>query len=224
MSIILATIHTENYKQLSQKTWDQNKVLYAKKHGYDVIAKDSNFYGIQMGFEKIAFLLDILEEYKDCKLVMWSGTDSLITNFNAKLGDSIDHFDDYHIMVSSDFNFIINSDIMLIRNTDETKIWLKYILDQYEHYKDHQFAEQQAMIDSYEKFRNILLIKPQRILNSYDYSLYQGPPWNYQEHIDVNGNDGQWQEGDFIIHCPGTQMHERLVLADKYMNYVIGRK
>lgn len=216
--IILATIHTESYQRLANLTWT-NKILYAEKHNYDTIAKDCNFYGIQGGFEKIAFLLDTLETFDNCKYIFWSGTDSLITNFNNKLEDL---FTGKDINLVCDFNFEINADVMLLKNSEITKKWLKEILDSYEIYKDHQFAEQQAMLDSLVNYRNDINIFPQRVMNSYDYSLYSGAPWNNTEAKDVYGKDGQWQVGDFLIHWPGTQMHERMILAEKYLKKVIG--
>jgi len=55
-------------------------------------------------------------------------------------------------------------------------------------------------------------VLPQRVMNSYDYKnspLLQNRP-NYQ---DIIGTDGQWQEGDFLIQWPSTDLNYRIKAA-----------
>ena len=39
MNFALVTAHNEGYQPLADITWNQNKLLYAERHGYDAIAK-----------------------------------------------------------------------------------------------------------------------------------------------------------------------------------------
>ena len=216
---LLATIHNLRYAELAAMTWDKNRVLYAEKHGYAHCAKTDDFYGLAVGFEKIQFLSDLLEAHSDIDWILWTGTDSLITNFNIKIEQRIS--DTHDVIMAGDFNFAINADVMLVKNTHRSKQWLNAIMDRYDTYASHQYAEQQCMLDIMPDWHDVVKLVPQRDINSYDYSLYAGPPWNYQDHRDVAGNDGQWQPGDWIIQWPGTQMHERIELVKKYSSLII---
>ena len=39
--------------------------------------------------------------------------------------------------------------------------------------------------------------------------------------MDLLGNDGQWQPGDFLIHWPGISLERRLNLAQLMLPQVI---
>jgi hypothetical protein len=47
---------------------------------------------------------------------------------------------------------------------------------------------------------------PQKKFNSYIHN------WN-----DLFGNNGKWEENDFMIHFPGLNYHHRLNLANEYL-------
>lgn len=226
--IVLATMHDDNYKELAAETWDNNKVQYADKHGYAYLAKTEDFYGFPPGFEKIQFLLDTFETYPDVEWIWWTGTDSLITNFNIKIEDKIkldladgEEVFDPHVIMSSDFNFDINCDSILIKNTDKSKAWLQEIMDNMPKYASHQFKEQQVMLDIMSKYEDIVFIMPQHYMNSYEYKMYEVPPWNYKDAVDVNGHRGQWEPGDWLVHWPGTQPNERKKLVAEYKERII---
>lgn len=222
--IVMATMHDNNYKSLADETWENNKVKYAHKHGYSYIAKTEDFYGYPPGFEKIQFLLDILETYPDAEWVWWTGTDSMVTNFETRIEDKVT-FDDVniapHIIMSSDFNFDINCDSILIKNTVQARAWLQEIMDLMPKYASHQFKEQQVMLDIMDKWDPWILIMPQNYMNSYEYRMYEVPPWNYKEAVDVNGYRGQWEPGDWLVHWPGTQPQERIELVKIYKDRII---
>lgn len=218
--IILTTIHNDAYSELATKTWDENRVLYAEKHGYGHCAKTDDFYGYSIGFEKVQFLLDMFDAYPDCTWILWTGTDSMVTNFDIKVEDRIS--DTHDVILAGDFNFVINADVMLVKNSEKGRAWLQMLMDNYPKYAYAQYSEQQCMIDTLDEWKDVVKLVPQRDINSYDYSLYKGPPWFYEKTTDVAGNDGQWQHGDWIIQWPGTQMQERIELVEKYRNFVQG--
>lgn len=219
--IIIASMHDQGYQQLATETWDNNKVKYAEKHGYAYLAKTEDFYGLPMGFEKIQFLLDTFEAYPDTEWIWWTGTDSLITNFNTRVEDKVAEVPDAHIIMSADFNFPINCDSILIKNTPEARAWLQDIMDHLDDYANHQYKEQQYMLDSADKYTDILEVMPQYFMNSYEYRMYEVAPWNYKEKVDVYGERGQWETGDWLVHWPGTQPQERLKLVEEYKSKII---
>lgn len=217
--IILATMHDDNYAELAAETWDNNKVKYAEKHGYAYIAKTENFYGIPPGFEKVQFLIDLLDAYPDTEWIWWTGTDSMVTNFNVKVEDKV--IAEADIVMSADFNFIINCDSILVRNTAASKAWLQSIMDAMPEYHNHQYKEQQFMIDTIDTAEAVISLQPQNHMNSYEYKCYKVAPWNYQQETDVNGDRGQWEPGDWLVHWPGTQPNERLALVAETKDKII---
>ena len=219
--IVLATMHDDKFKELAEATWENNKVKYAEKHGYAYLAKTDEFYGFEPGFEKIQFMIDIFDTYPDTESIWWTGTDSMVTNFNIKVEDKVKEVPEAHIIMSSDFNFMINCDSMLVKNTPEAKAWLQDIMDHMEKYFRHQFREQQYMIDSADKYVDIIEIMPQHFMNSYEYKLYRVMPWQYEEDTDVNGERGQWEPGDWLVHWPGTQPRERTALVQETLEKII---
>lgn len=224
--IVLATMHDDKYKELANETWENNKVKYAEKHGYGYLAKTDDFYGFEPGFEKIQFILDTFEAYPDIEWLWWTGTDSMITNFNTTIEEKITdaegtRIEDIHIIMAADFNFKINADSIIIKNSIESKAWLEDIMEAMPKYVGHQFKEQQYMLDTLEKNKDIITLMPQHFMNSYEYKMYTVSPWMYEKKTDVNGDRGQWQEGDWFVHWPGTQPGERLKLVEEYKQKII---
>ena len=219
--IILATLHDNNYQELATETWDNNKVKYADKHGYAYLAKTEDFYGFPPGFEKIQFLLDTLEAYPDTTWIWWTGTDSMVTNFNIRVEDKVAEAGDAHVIMSADFNYKINCDSILVRNSDKAKAWLKDIMDNMPNYHAHQFKEQQYMLDSLDKYTDTVVLMPQHFMNSYEYKMYKVNPWLYEKETDVNGDRGQWESGDWLVHWPGTQPRERIELVKETKEKII---
>lgn len=219
--IVLATMHTPNINTLSKHTWEGNKIKYAEKHGYEYIAKTEDFYGFSPGFEKIQFLLDLMEENPDIDWVWWTGTDSMVMNHTTRIEDKLTEAGDYHIIMSGDFNFKINCDSMLVKNSPEARAWMQMIMDRMPEYHPHQFKEQQCMLDTFDEYSNIIKLMPQHFMNSYEYSCYTVAPWNYEKETDVNGDRGQWQSGDWLIHWPGTQTYEREKLIEDFEPKII---
>jgi hypothetical protein len=224
--IVLATMHDDKYKELADETWEGNKVQYAEKHGYAYLAKTEDFYGFEPGFEKIQFILDSFEAYPDITWLWWTGTDSLVTNFTTRIEDKIAEverlgFPNVSVIMSSDFNFDINCDSILIKNTDRARVWLQSIMDNMPKYASHQFKEQQCMLDIMEQYDDDVMIMPQHFMNSYEYKMYEVAPWNYKEKVDVNGERGQWESGDWFVHWPGTQPNERKKLVQEYKERII---
>jgi hypothetical protein len=51
--------------------------------------------------------------------------------------------------------------------------------------------------------------------------MYKVAPWNYNKTVDVNGDRGQWESGDWLVHWPGTQPMERMELVKEYKEKII---
>jgi hypothetical protein len=153
----------------------------------------------------------------------------LITNFNIRILDLLDI--EHEFFISTDANNI-NADSFIIKNTIAARDFFENIIDLYPKYKDHGWAEQQVIIDllkENENFNRITKILPQKTINSYDYSLYpdsnfhgsQDSLTHFKLRQDYYGNNGQWSQGDFLIHWPGTILPQRINLTKKYIPLII---
>ena len=217
MTFALVTAHNAAYQPLADITWEQNKRLYAERHGYDAIALTAFNYPIKFSsFERTELVIDLLRSDK-YEWIHACGCDTMITNFNIKLEDLIDN--EYDFIIATDC-FNINNDSFLARATPTTIEWLKHVVDVREQYADAKWLDQSAMIDSIEMMSTKIKIVPQRFLNSYNYDLYPGSdPHIYKK--DLLGNDGQWAPGDFLIHWPGISLYQRIQLANSTLPQVI---
>ena len=210
----VVSLNDEKYQPLADLTWTQNKQIYCDRHGYMGVNKTSGFRGgIPIGFEKIVFLQELLEEHKDLEWVWWTGSDAMITNHTIKIEDKIDP--QYDLIIATDCNEI-NNDSFLLKNSEWSRKYLAYIMEVMPQYQNHFFYEQQAMIDSIPANKEKIKIVPQRYLNAYKNDLYP-----HQSKYDLLGNDGTWQKGDWLIHWPGTSLDLRLQLARHFLNEVV---
>lgn len=207
------SLNDEKYQPLADLTWTKNKQIYCERHGYLGINKTSGFKGnIPIGFEKIAFVLDVLNEHPEVEWLWWTGSDAMITNHTIRIEDKIDN--NYDLIIATDCNEI-NNDSFLLKNSDWSKKYMQQIYDLIPQYKNHYFYEQQAMIDTYFENKDHIKLVPQRYLNAYMNELYP-----HQIKYDLLGNDGTWQKGDWLIHWPGTGLDLRLKLADHFLQQV----
>jgi hypothetical protein len=209
------SMNDAKYQPLADYTWTQNKAEYCKLHGYAAENKTENFRctGKTIGFEKIFFALDLLNEHPEYKWIWWTGCDAMITNFTIKIEDKIDPA--YDLIMVTDCNEI-NNDSFLMKNSQWSKDYLQYLIDVMPKYTDHYFYEQQAMIESYPSRKDHIKIMPQRYMNSYLNHLYP-----HQTKYDLLGTDGTWQQGDWLLHWPGTSLELRLQLAQEYSKLVV---
>jgi hypothetical protein len=131
--------------------------------------------------------------------IWWLDCDAIVTNFHIKLESIIDN--QYDIIMASDWNGI-NCGSFLVRNSDRGKAWLDmiYSFRDVPRYKNHKWPEQAAMMETAHLYTDILKVVPQKILNSYYYSLYIPEEYLWKDRLDTNGN---WTVGDFVIHFPG---------------------
>lgn len=231
MKFAIATIYTEDIKDLAAITVEQNKRKYCEKHGYDLRVKTEGFVLKNLGFEKIRYVLELLKS-GTYDWVYWCGADTMITNYNIKLESLMDP--NYHFVISTDI-WDFNSDSFLIRNSTEGIEFFEHILRMHDTYIDKDgklldfgiklpdgssraWAEQGAMCDLKERYKEIIKINPQKVMNSYLYKIY--PSAWHQKGLDCNGNDGTWSDGDFLVHWPGVPHSHRLILAADFIKRV----
>jgi hypothetical protein len=238
----LISHHDDNYKSLGKITWEQNKLHYAKKHGYAVHCRTDNFVTASndksmTGFEKIYLAKKVLDNHPKYKWIWWTGTDSMVTNMNIRIEDRI--FNDCHFIISTDVNGI-NADSWLIRNSDEGHEFLRDVLTFETQCLNFWDTEQRAIaftlglpetgekawafqnrgdpIHICEKWKNKVRIVPQKYFNSYIYNFYGSQYPDQRDRLGVNGN---WSYGDWLVHWPGTSLQMRLQVAVDFQQVIV---
>lgn len=201
--VAIVSMANDSHKELADETWP-NKAAYAEEHGYEAYLKTSGWTKTPIHFEKLVFMLETMDKHPHLDWVWWLDNDAIITNFNIELDDIIDN--DYHVIITVDVASL-NAGSFMVRNSLQGRNWLKHILSLESHYKDNRWPEQQPMTDTYVSFKDIIKVVPQRTMNSYDYRIYGVPG------IDLLGELGQYQDGDFVFHWPAIPNATRIQLS-----------
>jgi hypothetical protein len=198
----------EPHYELADYTWYNNKLPYALRHGYKAFEKRDNFSKEAVHFDKFTHILDTFDKNPDLAWIWWLDNDAMITNFNKRIEDVID--DSYDIILTTDLASI-NTGSFLVKNSENSRVWLEDMISKRKDYlNDKKWFDQQCVIDTYVSYKDIIKILPQRSMNSYDYRIY-----GVANPKDMEGNDGQWQSGDWVVHWPGLSNQLRIQLAEQ---------
>lgn len=199
MKICLLMLYTESWIDLS-KIVISNVQSYAKKHGYDT---HIGMYKKEFsGFEKIKWSKISLER---CDVVWSLDMDTLITNHEIKLESFLDVSHGFYIC--KDYNGINAGSFISLSSQ-----WCRNLLEYFSRQQGQQgmHCEQNAVEAYMREFPNDDKIKilQHPSINSYMYELYpEIPPQTHEQ--------GNWQEGDFLLHLPGIGMNKRLEVLSK---------
>ena len=220
MHYALLTMHDENYRALAEITVN-NKNEYCHRHGYSFFLKNKNFsQGRHIYFDKIRYNLEILENNPQLSWIWWLDCDAVITNFTIPFAKFCD--DQYDFVIAVD-RYAINNGSYFIKNSSLARQFLYDVLALEEVYLDHQWPEQQPMIDLIEMdddYRAMTKIHPQRDFNSFDYDFYHRDHGNTHD-WDITGANGNWQPGDFVCHYPGIKYETKIDLAKKILEQIV---
>ena len=209
----IISYHDETYQPLADITWNQNKIPYCERYGYQCSYERLEGVGHPGQLQKVRMINEELQN-PDLEWLWWTGADLLITNFNIKIEDKIDN--NYHMVIASDCNGI-NCDSILIRNTATSRAYWKMISEVVPTLHWHWEGEQKIIKDTYPNYKEVIKLVPQREINAYNYDTYGG----FYQPIDHLGTNGNWQPGDWVIQWPGLGLDVRLDLAKHYSQQVI---
>lgn len=211
----------------------------AKAGGKPIVAKlppipDTH---IPAGWGKVFVMKEAIKKYPNAEWIFNTDCDVMITNMDIKLEDIIkEHVtDNTHILIPTDCNGI-NCGNMIIRNSPIGEAFLDTIIAGMPLYRHWYMFENQLIQDLFVGthleetgitnggtfWSRVGKILPQRVMNSYDYANHPLLK-NRKGYKDILGTDGQWQEGDFIIQWPSTDINYRLKVA-KEMHENLSKK
>lgn len=218
--ICVASIATPSLKELADMTMP-NKIEYCERHGYSAALVTQ--VGKYLGYDKI-HLIDGLLLSNKYDYVYWCDNDTLFTNFNKKIEDLID--DEHDFFICTDSAKHINAGVFIVKNSEGGRGYINHIKElMYKIPTQFRFGEEQtALLHSYKdsKFIDRIKIHPQRAMNGYPYiEVRNSDPATC---FDELGTDGNWKDGDFMIHLPGffPDFYDRLLVhMEHYLTRVI---
>ncbi len=210
MKIGIVTLFHSNYSALSEfvlPNWNS----YCEKHNYSLSYYIGSYGEGAIGFHKIRYLLDLFEkQVLDLALVL--DLDILITNQDKKIEDFIKGMDNYDYFVTKDINGI-NNGSFIIRNTEWSRSFLKFILS---HSKILSNEQDVLKNNEGKLIGEKLKILDHPSLNDYLHDIY--PQY---KNIPFPNN---WNEDSFVLHLPGTKLEQRLQIFKEILNKKDGQK
>lgn len=207
MKIVTQILYTKDWEEIA-KIVIPNMIDYSKQHNYSYspfLVPDG-----YDNFDKIHTMFDTFNMY-DIDFIFNRDADTLITNLTISLESFIEEGKDFYI--TKDYNGI-NSGTFLIRKSKWSYNFITYVENQKG--KEGIYGEQDAIVRYMQEFPNDEKIKilPHPSINSYLYENYSDIPKQTHE-------QGEWQEGDFLLHLPGLGMGKRLQILNEYKNKII---
>jgi hypothetical protein len=107
----------------------------------------------------------------------------------------------------------------MVRNTPEGRGYLQMIIDKEPEYRNHGRAEQQVIIDTIEEHADIVKVVQQKHMNCYIDQLYAHLGIDHK--IDILGMNGEWQQGDWILHLPGLDKPTRINVIQSILQLIV---
>ena len=201
MKIAIVTWHSIVYKELADITLP-NKKYYCQRHGYDLRYVFDEERKLR-GWDRIRMVFVLLPEYD---AVMWMDCDAVFTNHAIPIESLLTP--ETNFVCATDINGL-NTGTFIAVNKPITAQFLYVVMTAGPSLtRGHHWGEQEAMIrlltgPPYENFATIV---PQNAMNSY-INAEQGWPATF---------DGNWREGDWIMHMAGIPLERKLPLAAEY--------
>lgn len=182
-----------------------NKIEYCKRHGYEFSSNWLGGEGINIegkySFRRMGQVVDILKS-GDWDWIWVVGIDVVITNQSIKLESIID--ENFGLIHSSDSldpclacmdSYLVSMKALPLLEC-VMSYWENPIGGLHEQSTTHALCQEP-------RFNSIRKLLPQRVMNAYDYQAPNISVYGLSG-VDVFGNSGQWQPGDFVIHVAAT--------------------
>lgn len=209
MRIALYTMHSDATLGEMAAITVPNKVEYCRRNGYDYLQVP--FTGEchpWPGYDRIPYLIALLKSGA-YDWIFWLGCDALITNLSIKLEELTDR--NCGMVIATDAlevqmdSFLVQPKVGGIELIEE--IWSTRDGNHGPNYEQSNLARK---IET-KQFRSVVKLVPQRVMNSFNYSLYPAS-WGarYGTGTDRLGTNGQWQPGDFVFHVPGKELSRKI--------------
>lgn len=208
MRICIAIVYTPDWNSLAEVVLP-NATEYCRRHGYTLVTRiESVPYN---GFSKFTLINNLFKVQK-YDVVMSMDLDAMISNHRIRIEDFLEEGVSFY--VCHDVNGL-NCGSFIICNTKWSRVFISSCLT-WEGKRDcEQNAVDEYMAicnDAFYKNDDNIKILPHPSINSYIYDYY-GEGWGK-----IGGGltakptheEGDYREGDFILHLPGVSMQKRI--------------
>lgn len=217
MKLCIATYATGSFCEVCDVS-DPNKQEYASKHGYDFERNHDEAYNTGVPFfDRHRWHLDLLNSGRWDWMYLVDA-DAVFTNMAIRLEDLI--LPEDHLIFPMDA-IMVQAGGFLARNSDVVKNFLKTLLSRQIGPGQSDQIEMEMILP---QFNGSVRYLPQRKMGSYNYDFYRHLGGCYARGVDRNGNDGQWQKGDFVFHCPGMTIAQKVATLKLYVDLCVNRK
>jgi len=203
MSICIFSFHHENYDELAKlvlPNWQE----YTTRHGYGLLIHRGSYHNPNwsIGFQRIKRLYDAMfVEPNNYDYFHFIGLDVLFMNMNTRLESFLDQGHDFFC---HEFFHEFNVDSFLIKKSEWSERWLRFIYENEPNYRNDCWYEQRVMIHHKDNplFKDGIKVLPHPGINGLLFDLYQRP----------DTTEGQFRRGDAVLHLPGLTLQHRLSL------------
>jgi hypothetical protein len=195
MKIICCTMYSPSHKELAGISVP-NFQEYCERHGYEfrVIRIDND----RWEYKKHEAFQKWMGE-GECDLIFYKDVDSIVTNMKIPLTEFID--EDHDLFITKD-ETEINGGSLIFKNSKWGRMINGVILGM-RHICEN---EQNAMVQlecGFPMFYECMKTLPHPSINSYLYEMYP-------EIGRLTPQEGQWEEGQFVLHTPALPMEKRI--------------
>jgi hypothetical protein len=194
MKVCIVTEYCDRYNEIADVSLP-NMIEYGTRHDYcHYLIKLSNDEGFH--YKKHEHFKKLFETGID--LIFYKDIDSIITNLSVPIESFID--DEHSLFICGDDIFGINGGSLIIKNDMYGQFVNNYILSKREYFNNEQEVMEHYKIPL--QAVGCMKILPHPSINSYPYK-------EYPELKQVTREEGNWHEGDFLLHCPALPYEKR---------------
>lgn len=213
MKICVATYATGVFSEVCDIT-DANKADYCRRHEYGFERNHEDGDHGAATWERYLWYLRLMSS-KKWQWFYFLDADAIFTNFTLKLESIIQPEDRLIFPLDA---VMIQSGGFLAKNCGSVEHFFSRLIQERPKHATDQIA-MEALLPT---IPGLARMVPQRVMGSYDYGHYHNLGGNYVTAKDRDGNDGQWQPGDFIFHAPGMPIASKVsVLKAKLKRIVV---
>ena len=202
MNVAIVSAWSEDFYPLAQVTLP-NIAAYCKYKHYDLITNPAWKGDRGPQWARMDLALKHLARY-DVLFVM--DIDAIITNFDYEFNWLIKTSRD--LTTTQDVNGL-NCGMMILQQSVWSLDFMRRYWETGARYLHHINPEQTCMAHMLTcEPQDKWMVKPQREFNSFRYEEYEG----------LNYPEGQWKEGDFVLHLPSMSNDRRIEIFNEHFS------
>lgn len=194
MKIAVVTMWAGNYMGIAELTLPVMRE-YCKFHNYEfreIWLENGNEYH----FKKHEYFTELFKS--DIEAIWYLDIDCLITDIAKPITDFMD--EEHDLFITED-KTELNGGSIIIKNTAWARAFNDLVLEQRKNFDNEQNVY--VAFHPIQVISNKINVLPHPSINSYLYELYP-------EYGKLTLEEGQWEEGCFVLHTPAAPMNVRI--------------